>query len=104
MRVEYNLFKQESIELKAKLHKTELNKSTQDIKASYENQIRDLKTSQDQTNQRYTKDVAVLRQTVESLEVGSTNSIKEIDSLRIQLSQMEVSRNEAAALVQQLQN
>lgn len=50
--MEYNLSKQESIELKAKLHKTEL----------------------------------------------------EIDSLRIQLSQMEVSRNEAAALVQQLQN
>ena len=83
LRVEYNLFKQESIELKSKLHKTELNKSIQDIKNAHETELRDLRAAQDQ---RYNNDVATRNRTIESLEVIRTNSLKEIETLKIQLS------------------
>lgn len=104
LRVEYNLFKQESIELKDKLHKSELNKSIQDTKNAYESQLREMRAVLEQANRKYEVDIAALRQAVESSGLAQTNLKKEAETLRTQLVQMEASRNEASRLVTELQN
>jgi hypothetical protein len=76
IQVEYNLYKKESIELKANLQKQQLDKSTTEIRNGYETQIRDMKLLMESNAAKHLKDLANMKANMDSIEIQRSNSLK----------------------------
>jgi hypothetical protein len=76
IQVEYNLYKKESIELKANLQKQQLDKSTTEIRNGYETQIRDMKLLMESNAAKHLKDIANMKANMDSIEIQRSNSLK----------------------------
>lgn len=104
LQVEYNLFKKESIELKANLQRVQLDKSTTELKNNYEGQIRELRSQAEANTAQHLREVASLKANLDSVEIQRSNLAKEIESLRAQIKIFDDSRTESQRSMKTLSN